>query len=227
MPNWSISALYRRLLPGASLLDDVQPPAAPDRSSQMPQPLRAGDPVGNVADPTFAITDPREGGRLTGASYPGLVARDVATVARRTGVDPHTALAMGLQESTLGRTQASNPLTVSAPHPMVDPDTDPIAYTLGQSPQYRTALEAHTRDVNLNTALTYLKSLQQRLRTSPEERQIQAYNGLGRPRFASTAYGGVAPTELPENFYGKRVQDIRENVVRTNPALQRLVRGGD
>ena len=193
----------------------------------MPQPLRPGDPVGNVADPTFAITDPREGGRLTGGSYPGLVARDVATVARRTGVDPHTALAMGLQESTLGRTQASNPLTLSAPHPMVDPTTDPIASTLASSPHYRTALEAHTRDVNLTNALGYLKSLQQRLSTSPEERQIQAYNGLGRPRFASTAYGGVAPAELPENFYGRRVQDIRENVVKTNPMLTRFARGGD
>src|SRR5215831_1605049 len=173
MPDWSISSLYRRVFPGASLLDDVQAPAAPDRSAQMPQPLQAGDRVGGIEDPTFAITDPREGGRLTGRSYPGLVARDVAAVARRTGVDPHTALAMGLQESTLGRTQADNPLTVSAPHPVVDPTTDPIASTLASSPQYRTALEAHTRDVNLNTALGYLRSLQRRLASSPEERQIQ------------------------------------------------------
>src|SRR5215510_16070984 len=112
MPNWSISTLYRRLFPD----EPLPTPASPDRSAQMPQPLRAGDPVGGLEDPTFAITDPREGGQLTGRSYPGLVARDVATVARRRGVDPNTALAMGLQESTLGRTQASNPLTVSAPH---------------------------------------------------------------------------------------------------------------
>jgi|SRR5262245_3846672 len=217
-----MDALYRRLVGPLPT-----PPTAPDRSAQMPQPLQPGDRVGGLEDPTFAITDPREGGTLTGRSYPGLVARDVVTVARRRGVDPNTALAMGLQESTLGRTQATNPLTVSAPHPMVDPDTDPIAYTLGQSPQHRTALEAHTRDVNLNTALGYLKSLQRRLASSPEERQIQAFNGLGRPRFASGAYGGVAPADLPENFYGKRVQDIRENVVKTNPMLTRFARGGD
>src|SRR5262245_19917388 len=157
MADSLMDALYRRVV-------GVPPaPAAPDRAASMPRPLRPGDPVGDVADPTLAISDPREGGTLTGRGYPGLVAQDVASVARRVGVDPNTALAMGLQESTLGRPtgqlfqqdRARNPLTLSAPHAVAGGENDPIADTLARS-QHQTALDFHTRDANLDTALRYL-----------------------------------------------------------------------
>src|SRR5262245_52047855 len=188
MADSLMDALYRRVV-------GVPPaPAAPDRAASMPRPLRPGDPVGDVADPTLAISDPRAGGTLTGRGYPGLVAQDVASVARRVGVDPNTALAMGLQESTLGRGQQDvrNPLTLSANLRPIDVDADPITHTLiWTQPEQRTALDFHERDQNLDASLRYLKTLQRRLATSPEERQIQAYNGLGRPNYTRGAYGGL------------------------------------
>lgn len=60
-------------------------------------------------------------------------------------------------------------------------------------------------------------------------RLIQSYNGLGSPaaefeqQGADTAYGGIPVRELPRNFYGNRVLDLRDNVVRKSPALKGLM----
>jgi hypothetical protein len=181
---------------------------APPRA--LPEPARAGQAVGGIAPATLSVHDPRPGGNLTGR-FRRDIAHEVATAARRHGVNPATALAMGLQESSLS---TANPLNESVPPAGVwDPPFEHPA-----------ANAAMNRQTMLDAALQHMRRIQDQHPDEPEERQLQRYNGLGVPKFGSRAYGGLEAGALPANFYGKRILDIRDNVVNADPQLVALTR---
>ena len=111
------------------------------------------------------------------------------------GVDPELLLAMMIQEGDLS--------------PRSSKDED-----------YYTAQGHKLRELAGNAS---------RVGPQPLERLIQAYNGLGSPAAAfrqqgfDQAYGGQDVDDLPENFYGHAVMDVRDNLVRKSPEIQGLL----
>jgi len=222
--------LMDRLRSAVGMSDDLPAVAAPP--VDLPQQARAGDIVGGASDPGVRITDPRERSTLTG-TYPSPVVTDVIGAARAHGVDPRTALAMGLQETGLGTAGggdafAMNPLHRNVAGAATVAGRDLVTPLMAGDTEGRhsDALMFNARMNALDDAMNEFNRVRALHANSPEVHQIQAYNGLGRPRLAAVGpmYGTSRSRDLPTDFYGQRVQDIRENVVAPSSSLQTLIR---
>jgi hypothetical protein len=133
-------------------------------------------------------------------------AKRIVTEAKRQGVDPYTALAMAHQETNLQEDE--NPFRIYGGGNTNDPIKEGIGFLKGK--------------------LAYAKSLGKK--TEPE--QIQAYNGYGKigvgSEDKSNSYYGIdvskAPLDMNKNpVYGKRIIDLRDNVLKQNPDIVKLV----
>lgn len=174
-----------------------------------------------------AGVDPRKS--FTGR-YPTHIINDLITGAKTKGLDPSLVLAMGMQESGLGRAggeeAAGNPLMLS--HTLTGRGVTsrwPSDLLLGGLDDNATSQDAKNglnREWSIDEALKYLKS---RLEKYPSnlEHGIQAYNGLGKPYVGPKMYGMDTAT-LPTDMYGKRVLDLKNNVVNQSPVLQELMK---
>lgn len=138
---------------------------------------------------------------------PDYVSR-VASEAKRQGVDPYTALALLHQETNL--TEDDNPFRLYGGGKTDDPIKEGIGF--------------------LKDKLAYGKQLGKK--TEPE--QIQAYNGYGKitakSEDNSTKYYGIDVSKTPIDMnktplYGKRIVDLRDNVLKQNPDIVKLVEG--
>jgi hypothetical protein len=221
-----LARLLQRFLPADTQVD----PQLQQQVNQQifPKPATAQDGVGGLPPARVRITDPRAGGNLTGR-YPANVVNEIAAAAPRHGVDPGTALALAFQETTLGtgmgRDGYVNPLNEmnyqESKHPGVNVGHLHLADS--GSPEAR---DFSDRTAYLDAALDHIKQLQQR--AGPEERQLQAFTGFGVPKFNGRQFGGAYGAqnfeELPPNYYGKRVLDIRDNVVGQSPLLRAILR---
>jgi len=142
--------------------------------------------------------------------------KKVAEKAREYGVDPYTALAIGIQETGFKPENADNPLRivnmVENQEDLDYADTDPIGFAVKK----------------LSEKFTYAKKLGKKT----DEEIIQAWNGYGKIKKGTEGLGDKAygldiskePLDMNKNpVYGKRVKDIRDNILRKNPEVVKII----
>lgn len=150
---------------------------------------------------------------ITSGNYEKDTIKNIVNASLKHKSDPYTALAIGLQETKLGKSD------------------DNIGHIIGKQADQVT--NASTEEEALVLALKDKLEYAKRLGIKNEEGALQAYNGLGRV-FPQTEkgyhgfemkkiYGVDVPKEgidMRKNpLYGKRVVDLRDNVLRKNPEL--------
>ena len=185
---------------------------APPAKPIMPSPMQA-QPSSNP--PMMAIPDTRKVDSITGrpigdtnsltrTADPALL-KQIIQEAKRQKVDPYTALAMAHQESGFDE---DNPFHILGGGKTDDPVKEGIAF--------------------LKNKLDYAR----RLGKTDEASQIQAYNGYGKVGSHTEGnqkmmYGvDVSKTPIDMNktpLYGRRIIDIRENILKKNPQIAKLV----
>lgn len=134
-------------------------------------------------------------------------AKRIVREAKSQGVDPYTALAMAHQESNLSEDD-ENPFKLYGGGKTDDPVKEGISF--------------------LKDKLNYAAKLGKK--TEPE--QIQAYNGYGKitakSEDKSNKYYGIDVSKNPIDMnktplYGQRVIDLRDNVLKKNQDIVKLV----
>jgi hypothetical protein len=142
--------------------------------------------------------------------------RRIAEKAKEYGVDPYTALAIGIQETGLSPDYADNPFRlfdmVKTQEDLNRMDADPIEFSMQK----------------IYEQFEWGKSRGKKT----DEDIIQAWNGYG-PLRANTenikdkAYGidiSKEPIYMDKNpVYGKRVKDIRDNILKKNPEVVKII----
>ena len=140
--------------------------------------------------------------------------KKIITEAKKQGIDPYTALAISYQETGINKE-----------HPF---DLNPDQY------------KSNFGDPNLGvksivSQMQYAKQMQKKgVVPNTEDFLIQGYNGYGKIKRghrdlegSTSIYGYNIPSEgldFKKNpLYGKRVLDIRDNILKTNPEIQKLV----
>lgn len=127
--------------------------------------------------------------------------------AHQNGIDPYTALSISLQETGLGNGWRDNPFHLSYPQ------TDNV---LSESMQF------------LKGKLDYAGKLGKKT----EAEQIQAWNGYGKvtpsSELGGNMYYGIDVSKTPLDMntnpvYGKRIIDLRDNVIKKNPEIAAIV----
>lgn len=200
----------------------------------LPVPAVGGQAVGGLHDAGVRLKDPRPGGNLTGSKYSPQIIREIVQTAKSHNVDPKLALSIGLQETGLGSAQDNgwiqNPLHENYGGGGTNYDNAMALprYGPGDSVHNHNAFDTLVRQDALDASMKHLNQIQKQYASSPEVHQIQAYNGLGKPsihRVMDPKMYGVPVSQLPTDFYGKRVQDIRDNVVAPSAYLQSVIKG--
>ena len=144
------------------------------------------------------------------------IVKKIAEKAREYGIDPYTAIAIGIQETGFSEDFADNPLRVfnmvKNQKDLDYIDTDPVGFSLKK----------------LSEKFEYAKKLGKKT----DEDIIQAWNGYGKLKagtenIGNTAYGidiSKEPLDMNKNpVYGKRVKDIRDNIVKKNPEVVKII----
>ena len=134
--------------------------------------------------------------------------RSIISEAIKENVDPYTALAMSIQETGIG--WAENPFHLQLRY---QTGTENV---IGESMRF------------LKEKMDYAKGLGKKT----EADILQAWNGYGKltpqSEYGTTKYYGIdvskTPLDMNKNpVYGKRVIDIRDNIIKQNPELQKLI----
>jgi hypothetical protein len=232
---------YDEALVKGTVPDHIRFMSAPasDSSSNNPTPHPSPD---NTKETKIKIKDTRKVDAATGkllGEYnrmdadvdPGLV-RMIVDSANKHGVDPATALSIGLNETGLslpkvqpvGNTKYA-PLVNSDPYKRANP------FMVGGTDELPGKDIAEEREKNGDID-TFFKIFNERLKTGKrlgkkdEASLIQAYNGYGKIN-KGTLYGintEESPIDFNENpVYGKRILDIRDNIIKNNPELMAMI----
>ena len=182
-----------------------------------------------AADPNkIQLQDTRKVALATGAkiqpgqtngTYDTAIINNVIAAAKHVGVDPNTALAVALQESHMGVKNPENLGNVYAGYGKAPDGLNQQAYELAKT--LRDKMDEGKR-----------------LGFKDEAHQLQMYNGMGKLKVGMmngkptpTKYYGIdvtkdQPLDLKKNpLYGKTIQDLRENVIKKNPRIQKLISG--
>lgn len=169
---------------------------------------------------------------LVGGKYDADRISNIASVAKLYGIDPNLLLSIDLQETGFG--------TIGE-----DPGSESIGHTKGynlsdlKTPSKRGSDEDVFDDRYDFFARAYLEKMAEGKRQGLTDSLdiIQNYNGRGiiTPKTENKyhgfdmkeIYGVPLPTKgisMKQNpLYGKRIFDLRENVIKQNPDLQRLI----
>ena len=175
----------------------------------------------------LSIKDTRETDSVTGApvgdrsrlhaDVDAALIKRIVTKAKQHNIDPYTALAIGFQETGLREEYADNPFHLLSGD-RLNPET----------------AEEDILDLTMLT-LQDKNKLAGRLGKKTEEDIIQAWNGYGK--IDKTSFGGTVkkiygidvsekPIDMSKNpVYGKRVVDIRDNILKRDPHITQLVEG--
>jgi hypothetical protein len=133
--------------------------------------------------------------------------KNVVSAAKRNGIDPYTALAMAYQETNMGDGWKDNPFHMS---------------------------RIQTEDP-LEESMLFLKEkyeLAKRLGKKNEADIIQAWNGYGKitpkSEYKTNMYYGIDVSKNPIDMntnpvYGKRILDIRDNILKKNKNIINIV----
>lgn len=174
-----------------------------------------------------SIKDTRDTDRITGeavsdrsrlhSDIDSSLIKRIVDKAKEHGVDPYTALAIGYQETGLREEYSDNPF-----HLLSGDRFNP---------------ETVNEDILDLTMLTLKdkEKIAARLGKKTDEEIIQAWNGYGKidkhsfGREVKKIYGidvSEKPIDMSKDpVYGKRVVDIRDNILKKNPQIIRLVEG--
>lgn len=201
-----------------------------------PVPAGAGMPLYKPKDTTIVkLEDKRHINPATGQPFKikgtksiGANEEDIKSIiahAKAKGVDPSTALAIGLQETELGRLDPNyGSVRATFPDTGITPDTrDEYANILAKTLKDKIAYAGFLRNKGIIP--------------HGEEYDLQAYNGLGilKPQMSvngklqNEMYYGIPVTEsrpldLRRNpAYGKTIKQLRDEVIRTNPRINELI----
>jgi hypothetical protein len=138
--------------------------------------------------------------------------KQVVEKAKKHGIDPYTALAMNMQETSFKDEYQDNPFMaiLKDPTDLLTFQEDPIDYSMQKfsEKQDRAKKQGKSTDAEL----------------------IQSWNGYGK---ISSDMGGnklygidisKEPLDMTKNpVYGKRIIDIRDNILKKNPDIVKLV----
>lgn len=159
-----------------------------------------------------------ERGQTTG-TYNTDTIKNIIKASRHVGIDPNLAIAVGLQESHLGNKSPDNLGNISSGgYSKIPEGLDPQAYAMAQM---------------LKDKMDEGKKLGYK----DEAHLIQMYNGMGKLKpnmsvggvLQPMKYYGIEVTkdkflDLKKNpLYGKTIQDLRDNVVKKNPRIQKML----
>lgn len=168
---------------------------------------------------------------LKGGEYDGAIINEILSAAKRYNYDPYTALSVGLQESLLGKSGENVGHTLyESTIPSLLPNSGLTYDELNSDEKVK-----HNID-NMVRFLIEKKKEAKSNNLNGELQELQAYNGYklkpeteldyyGHPN--KMAYGVVIPNEginLKQNpLYGKQIVDLRENVLKKNPELLKVI----
>lgn len=153
-----------------------------------------------------------------GGAYSPSFMTDIVKAAQHQGVDPNLALAVALQESNMKPDDLEGAIASSKEVGAKTPEgLNENAY------QFAKILKAKMAEGK-------------QLGFSDEARQIQMFNGMGKifPRskgMGDESYYGIKvsrdnPLDMRKNpVYGRVIQDLRDNVIKNNPDLQKFIAG--
>jgi hypothetical protein len=130
------------------------------------------------------------------------------------GINPYTALAMGMQETNLG--MLANPLQNN---------------NLGYKYKDEDYLTDRSPEDMINDSLDFLKDkfdYAKKLGKKTDEEIIQAWNGYGTPRsILNNSLYGKKTEDLKsmsdEPLYGRKVVNLRDSVIMKNPEIVKMV----
>ena len=149
---------------------------------------------------------------LMSGKYSEQLISDITKEAIKQGIDPHTAIAISLQETNLGR-RDDNVGHVLSKYGTGDPIYDMVS-SLKQS-------QEKAKSLGLKNENDVLQTYNGRGKIFPNTEQ--GYHGFKMKQI----YGVDLPAEgidMRKNpLYGKRVIDLRENIVKQNPAINTIV----
>jgi hypothetical protein len=160
-----------------------------------------------------------EGNRM-GASVDRELIMKVISAAKKYGVDPAKALAMGLDESSF-KPRSS----------YLGPDNYFELQSGDQLPNHETVGQSLKKVGNIETFMKVLKKSEEYAHSlgknkTPEE-ITQAYNGYGTLKNAGILYG-IDTSKNPINMgktlmYGKKIEDIKNNIILKHPEIAALL----
>ncbi len=157
-----------------------------------------------------------ETGRFHSDVNPDLI-KKIVVAAKKKNIDPYTALAIAHQETRLGEADYG------------EFSDNPFHVDLGQYKGIPSdQIIENSMDI-LNEKFKIAKSKGK----VDEADVIQAWNGYGKispkSEYKSNMYYGIdvskTPLDMNKNpVYGKRVLDLRDNILKKNPEIQKLVK---
>jgi hypothetical protein len=163
---------------------------------------------------------------LVTGEYPSDRIYNIVKAAKRYGIDPYTALAIELQETGLGTSKKAG----NVGHTLMNQWQDkmvPSQFTEDDSPEFQ------PYDTFARSVATKMQEADRLGITDPYTR-LQVYNGLGRISGDTekdyhgfkmkSIYGVPIPSggiDMRKNpLYGKRIIDLRDNVLKPNKDLE-------
>lgn len=164
--------------------------------------------------------------KLSYDASPALL-KEIITKAKKNGMDPYTALAMAHQETGYklpkankyfpDPIKAANPFTVGAKDEF-GPKHIKIGEWMSQNPKAN-SIDAFMELYKQKVAHA------QKLGKKDEASIIQGWNGYGKLAKGDKGnYGLNKDIDMNSNpIYGKRIIDIRDNIIKKNPDLVKLV----
>lgn len=152
-----------------------------------------------------------------------LLLKEIVTKAQKYGIDPYTALAMAHQETGYAMPKpnkyfpdaikASNPFTVGAK------DQFPNGQRIGEW------MQSNPQANSIDAFMTLYKdkvARAQRIGKKDEASVVQGWNGYGK--IPAGSYGMDSEIDMNQNpIYGKRIIDLRDNVIKKNPDIVKMV----
>lgn len=187
-----------------------------------------GNPPSKVKIQDRRIIDRATGNKITDKnklSYdadPALL-KEIITKAKANGVDPYTALAMAHQETGYAMPTPNKyfPDAIKASNPFMvgQKDEFPNKQRIGEW------MQSNPNANSIDAFMTLFKNksaIAQKMGKKDEASVIQGWNGYGK--IPAGSYGSNSEIDMNSNpVYGKRIIDLRDNVIKTNPEIVKMV----